>query len=89
MLITTIEANGELFVYQSDLYNAGAGLNLVIGGPAALYKHLREFGILDSACMSDIPLTIVPCHGSPMSLLEARLELLSLGIEIGCPLLRI
>lgn len=85
MLITTIEASGELFVYQSDLYNAGGGLNLVLGGPATLYKHLRDLGILDSACRSDMPLTIVPCHGSPISLLEAQLELLALGIDVGCP----
>lgn len=39
MLITVVDADGARLVYVADLYNAGFGLTLVVGGPRGLLRH--------------------------------------------------
>ena len=85
MVISVIETGGEVFVYQADLYNAGFGLTLVLGGPESLFTSLRELGIIDASCSSAVPLTIIPAHGAPVSLEDSLTELLGEGIDVGCP----
>ncbi len=83
-LITTIETDGEMFLYQADLYNAGFGFTLVIGGQASLFSALRDLGIIDEDCNSALPLTIVPAHGFPTTLEDSLTELASFNVDVGC-----
>ncbi len=83
-LLTTIEVPGQTFVYIADLYNAGFGLTLVIGGPESAFAQLRSIGVIDADCQSDTALTIVPAHGVPLSLEDSLAELAGLGIDVGC-----
>jgi len=84
MLITVIDTGGERLVFEADLYNAGYGLTLVLGGPESLFAGLRELGIVDARCQSSVPLTIVPVHGAPHSLSDSLAELDGQGIDVGC-----
>ena len=83
-LITTIETDGEMFLYQADLYNAGFGFTLVIGGQASLFAVMRTLGIIDESCNSVLPLTIVPAHGFPTTLEDSLTELAGIGVDVGC-----
>jgi glyoxylase-like metal-dependent hydrolase (beta-lactamase superfamily II) len=83
-LITTIETMGQVFLYQADLYNAGFGFTLVIGGQAALFDAMRDLGIIDGECNSALPLTIVPAHGFPTTLEASLAELADIGVNVGC-----
>lgn len=83
-VITTIETNGQLFVYEADIYNPGFGFTLVIDGPQSLFDALRDLNIIDQDCNSELPLTIVPAHGIPSSLQDSLTELAGLGIDVGC-----
>ena len=85
MLFTTIDTGGHRFVFEADLYNAGFGLTLVLGGPESLFAGLRDLGIIDASCNSAMPLTIVPVHGAPQSLSDSLSELDGQGIDVGCP----
>ena len=85
MVIAEIDANGHKFVFVGDLYNAGAGFTLVLGGPAALFDAMRSLAIIDADCTSAIPLTIVPTHGVPQSLADSLAELASQMVDVGCP----
>jgi hypothetical protein len=85
MVIAEIDANGHKFVFVGDLYNAGAGGTLVLGGPAALFDAMRSLAIIDADCTSATPLTIVPTHGVPQSLADSLAELASQMIDVGCP----
>lgn len=83
-LITTIETNGQLFVFEADTYNAGFGFSLVINGPESFFDALRDLDIIDQNCNSALPLTIVPAHGFPQTLQASLDELVGLGIDVGC-----
>ena len=85
MVIAVIETEGEVFVFEADLYNAGFGLTLVLGGPEALFASLRDLGVIDASCRSPVPLTIIPAHGTPLSLAESLAELAGQSINVGCP----
>ena len=85
MVITVIETGGEVFVFEADLYNAGFGLTLVLGGPESFFESLRDLGIIDGSCSSTVPLTIIPAHGAPTSLAESLTELAGQSIDVGCP----
>jgi Metallo-beta-lactamase superfamily len=84
-LIFTIDVDGQRFVFEADLYNAGWGLTVALDGPPALFDAMRYHGIISEDCTSDVPLTIVPVHGVPLTLEEALAELESLEIDVGCP----
>lgn len=84
MVITVIDVAGTRLVYVADLYNAGLGGTLVLGGPEEFFGALRELGIIDAACNSAVPLTIVPSHGFPQSLADSLAEVAGLGHEVGC-----
>lgn len=84
MVLTTIETGGQMFVYVADLYNAGFGATLVIGGPEAFFDSMRSLGFIDQSCASAVPLTIVPAHGAPQSLADSIAELTGLGVDVGC-----
>lgn len=83
-VITTIETNGELFVYEADVYNAGFGFTLVIDGPESFFDALRDLNIIDEDCNSQLPLTIVPAHGIALSLQDSLADLAFQGIDVGC-----
>lgn len=85
MIITIIEANDEVIVYEGDLYNAAFGTTLVLGGPESFFAALRDLDIIDANCESQLPLTIVPTHGAPQSLQDSLGELANLGVDVGCP----
>ncbi|MEM7157176.1 MAG: MBL fold metallo-hydrolase [Myxococcota bacterium] len=85
MLITAVELGGQRYVYVGDLYNAGFGATLVLGGPESFFAGLRSTGLIDTTCTSDVPLTIVPSHGVPLSLADSLAELQGLGVDVGCP----
>lgn len=85
MLITVIDSGGQRFVFEADLYNAGFGVTLVLGGPESFFAGLRDLGILDTNCDSTVPLTIIPVHGAPHSLADSLTELNSQSIDVGCP----
>ena len=85
MLIFTIDADGQRFVFEGDLYNAGAGFTVVVDGPAMFFDIMRSHGIINDDCTSDLPLTIVPVHGVTLTLEEALAELASLDTSVGCP----
>ena len=84
MLLTLIELNGARYVFVSDLYNAGFGFTVVQGGPEAFFDNMRALNIIDNACESTVPLTIIPAHGVPTTLEDAITELLNSNINIGC-----
>jgi glyoxylase-like metal-dependent hydrolase (beta-lactamase superfamily II) len=84
MVITAIETDGQLYVYEGDLYNAGLGGTLVIDGPASLFDAMRDIGLIDASCGSAVPLTIIPAHGFPFTLADSIAELADQGQEIGC-----
>lgn len=84
MVMTVVDTADARFVYQADLYNAGAGFTAIIGGPEALFSALRDLGIVNQACESDVPLTIVPSHGVAQSLEDSLAELEGQGEETGC-----
>ena len=85
MVVTVIEANGQRWVYEADLYNAGSGFTLVVGGPEAFFAILKDLELIDEACAAPVPLTIVPAHGVPVTVSDAIAELNGLGNNIGCP----
>jgi glyoxylase-like metal-dependent hydrolase (beta-lactamase superfamily II) len=85
MVIAEIDANGHKFVFVGDLYNAGFGATLVIGGPTALFDAMRSLAIIDADCNAATPLTIVPTHGVPQSLTDSLVELDMLMVDVGCP----
>jgi Metallo-beta-lactamase superfamily len=84
-LIFTIDADGRRFLFEADLYNAGLGLTVALDGPPALFNAMRYHEIISSDCTSDVPLTIVPVRGVPLTLEESLAELASLEIDVGCP----
>lgn len=85
MVITVVEADSQVFVYEADLYNAGFGFTLVVGGPQALFDALRDLNLITAGCTSSgDPLTIIPAHGVPLSIGDAVTELDGLGVDVGC-----
>ena len=84
MVITIIETGGQRFVYEADLYNAGFGGTIVVGGPEAFFAALRDLDIIDQSCSSALPLTIVPAHGVPQTLQDSLAELEGRGVDVGC-----
>ena len=85
MLVTVIDTGDARFVYVADLYNAGAGFTAVVGGPEAFMAALRDLSIIDAACASAVPMTIISSHGTAQSLEDSIAELVGLGADIGCP----
>ena len=85
LTLFVIDTADQRFVYISDLYNAGFGMTLVLGGPEAFYANMRALSLIDGECVAPVPTTIVPSHGVPLSLEDSIAELASLGIDIGCP----
>ncbi len=85
MVITHIERGGEAFVYVADLYNAGFGGTLVLGGPESFFDAMRDRSIIDASCASAVPLTIIPAHGLVQSLSDSIVELTGQGVDVGCP----
>lgn len=85
MVITLVDTGDARFVYVADLYNAGAGFTVVVGGPESFVAALRDVGIIDADCASPVPLTIVPSHGVAQSLQDSLAELTELGVDVGCP----
>ncbi|MGI9598595.1 MAG: CHRD domain-containing protein [Acidimicrobiales bacterium] len=83
-LITLIETDDQMIVYEADLYNAGFGFTVVVGGPESFFEGLRTIGIIDGDCNSALPLTIVPAHGFVQTLAESLAELDGLGVDVGC-----
>ncbi|MEX1366912.1 MAG: MBL fold metallo-hydrolase, partial [Nannocystaceae bacterium] len=84
MVITTVDVPGARFVYVADLYNAGLGGTLILGGPEEFFAALRDFGIIEADCSSAVPLTIIPSHGFPLSLADSLAEVTGLGLDVGC-----
>ncbi len=84
MLITKVEKDNQIFLYEADLYNAGFGFTMAYGGPESLFKALRKFELIDSDCKSQQPFTIIPGHGKPVTIGQAISELGQLGIAIDC-----
>jgi len=84
MVMTTVETDGQIFLYQADLYNAGFGFTMSFDGPQAFFAAMKKHGLINDACVSDKPLTIVPSHGRPTTLEDALVELASLGHDVGC-----
>lgn len=84
MVITAVETDTEIFLYQADLYNAGFGFTMSFDGPQAFFEAMRARGLIDQSCRSEKPLTIVPSHGRPTSLGDGLAELQGLGIDVGC-----
>ena len=74
MLVTAINTGEEIIVFNADLYNTGLGFTLALPGPSILFEALRTTGLLDADCNSELPMTIVPTHGLPLSLPEALAE---------------
>lgn len=74
MLVTVINTGEEIIVFNADLYNTGLGFTLALPGPSILFEALRTTGLLDADCNSELPMTIVPTHGLPLSLPEALAE---------------
>ena len=85
LTLSVIDTADQRFVYISDLYNAGFGMTLVLGGPEAFYANMRSLGLIDEACAAPVPTTIVPGHGVPLPLEDSIAELAAQGIDIGCP----
>lgn len=84
MVMTTVETDDQIFLYQADLYNAGFGFTMSFDGPQAFFAAMKKHGLIDEACVSDKPLTIVPSHGRPTALEDALVELAGLGLDVGC-----
>lgn len=85
MVLTEVEANGQTFLFAGDLYNAGGGGTLVLGGPESLFDAMRSLGIIDANCTSATPITIVPTHGVPQNIPDSLAELGMQGVDVGCP----
>ena len=85
LTLTVIDTEGQRFVYVSDLYNAGFGMTLVLGGPEAFFENMRRLSLIDNQCLASVPTTIIPGHGMPQSLADSIAELAGQGIDIGCP----
>lgn len=85
MVMTAIETDTQIFLYQADLYNAGFGFTMSFDGPQAFFKAMKTHGLIDQSCSSEKPLTIVPSHGRPTTLIDGLAELERLGIDVGCP----
>ncbi len=76
-------------VFAADTYNlfGGQPISTGVGVIPAFFDALREFGLIDAACVPAVPLTIIPSHGPPHTLAEA-LVLLAGGFaptDVGCP----
>ncbi len=84
MVITKVETENEIFLYEADLYNAGFGFTMAFGGPQSLFKAMRRLELIDDNCASPKPLTIIPGHGHPMKLNDAIVELNKVDIDVGC-----
>lgn len=84
MVMTKIETDGQIFVFQADLYNAGFGFTMSFDGPQAFFAAMKKHGLIDELCSSEKPLTIIPSHGRPTSLDGALAELASLNLDVGC-----
>ena len=84
MLVTAIDTGDELFVVNGDLYNGGFGFTVALPGPSIFFEGLRNTGLIDANCNSELPMTIVSIHGFPLSLQDAIAEVEALGIEVGC-----
>ncbi len=84
MVIGVIDAQGQRYVYEADLYNAGVGLTAVLGGPESLFANLRTLEVIDADCASEVPLMIIPSHGVPQTLQDSLTELAGQSIDVGC-----
>ena len=73
-----------MIIYVADLYNAGFGATLTLGGPESFFGALRDLAIIDEDCQSAVPLSFVPAHGMPQSLEASIVELNGQGVDIGC-----
>ncbi|CAB9527538.1 expressed unknown protein [Seminavis robusta] len=85
MVVTLIETPQGLYVYVADLYNAGIGFTVALGGPQEFFDFLRSINVIDDACQSDFPLFFIGAHGLPtLSLEDALEEFSTLGVDVGC-----
>lgn len=82
-------ASGDRFVYAADVYNAGFGGTIALGGPQWFFGALRSLDLIDANCdtTNGAGLLVVPSHGVPLTLAESRAELESLMVDVGCPAL--
>ena len=85
-MFVEVKTNGQIVIFETDMYNAGIGLTAVVGGPEGLFTALVDVGILDCACgsASGENVTIVPAHGFPLALEDAIAELDGLEVPTGC-----
>ena len=85
-VLVSIEMDGNIMIFGADIYNAGFGLTIVIGGPEGLFNALRTNGFVNCACQSASGnnITFVPTHGFELTLDEATTELTGLGYDVGC-----
>jgi hypothetical protein len=83
-MISVIETSGEVYVYEADLYSAGFGFTVAVGGPPALFNALRDIGVIDANCTTTLPTKIIPAHGFVQTIEESIAELVSLGVDVGC-----
>jgi hypothetical protein len=83
-VLVVISYPDQMFVYEADMYNAGLGFTVAKGGPPALFHALRDIGVLNAACKSMTPLSIIPAHGVMQTLEGSLSELAGLNIDVGC-----
>ena len=83
---TVSDSNDDVrVIYQADMYNGGYGGTVVVAGPESLFAALKDIGIIDESCQSEMTLMIISSHGSSQTLEESLEELDMLGVDVGCP----
>jgi glyoxylase-like metal-dependent hydrolase (beta-lactamase superfamily II) len=85
ILLASIETDGMMYVFENDMYNPAFGeIEVVLDGPQVLFDIMRDVGILDENCMSFMPVSIIPGHGSVQTLEEVLANLDGRGFDVGC-----
>lgn len=86
MVITEIKYLDTVYVYVADIYNAGGGLTITLGGPPMFFDFLRANGyISEETCESLVgELIFVGAHVTYFTLEQALDELGGLDVDVGC-----
>ena len=71
-------------VYVADIFNVGIWSCLVEFGKQGFYDFMRDVGIIDANCMSEIPVIILPSHGFVGTLEQVIQDLTDFGVDVGC-----
>ncbi len=67
-----------------SLCDAGTGRIISEAGPSVFVDALLDLGLIGDDCQSELPITVIPAHGIPLSLEASIAEIQALGVELAC-----